>query len=331
MEKIISGIITGVAISIVLFSLLVLCLHYIPTSWFIELDVLLGNQIVRLCMIPVTLVGVLALMIGRKWILTGFASIVLFLFTIEALYFLPDSINTNNSKIDSNFTIRTLTFNGGNRSFQTTLDWVRENPIDILCLQEVPSIAGERIFEEFAELGYQYDWRWLRNNQSARITILVKGQLENSKMLEAPSIGDSKRRILAVDAIVKGRRYRVFCHHLESPLLKRKFEGIYMRARLRHEQAVFYAEEISKTKDLPIIVGGDFNATPTNRTIRPIRRILDDSWLQGGNKLGGTWRRNRPYFRIDAILHRGFSGASNCKRIPIGESDHLAYMVDLIL
>jgi len=270
-------------------------------------------------------------MIGRKWILTGFGGAILFLFTIEALYYLPDSVENNDIELDPNFTVRVMTFNGANRSFQSSLDWIRKNPVDILCLQEVPSMAGERIFEQFAELGYQYDWRWLRNNQSARIAILVRGQLENSKMLEAPSMGRSKRRALAVDAIVNGRRFRVFCHHLESPLLRGKFEGIYVRASLREQQAAFYAEEIDKTKGMPVIVAGDFNATPTNRTIRPLRKILDDSWLQGGNKLGGTWKRNRPYFRIDAVLHRGFTGSANCQRIPIGESDHLAYLVDLIL
>lgn len=331
MEKTISIISNGVAIAIVIFSLCVLGLHYFPSSTMIEMDVLIGNQLFRLSLIPLTLLGVLILMIGRKWIFTGLGSLVLFLLIVEGLYYMPDSGISNNETQDPDNTIRVMTFNGGNRSFQATLDWIRKNPVDIVCLQEVPSTAGERIFEEFVELGYQYDWRWLRNIHSGRIAILVRGEVENSKMLEAPSMGQSKRRILAVDAVVKGRRYRVFCHHLESPLLRGRFEGIYMRSRLREEQAAFYAKEVTDTQGMPVIVAGDFNATPTSRTIRQLRSILDDSWLQAGNKLGGTWKRNRPYFRIDAILHSGFSGSANCQRIPIGDSDHLAYLVDLIL
>ncbi len=53
----------------------------------------------------------------------------------------------------------------------------------------------------------------------------------------------------------------------------------------------------------PIILGGDFNDTPSSYVYRQFRRLLNDSFTKKGRGVGQTYVGMMPGFRIDYIMH----------------------------
>jgi endonuclease/exonuclease/phosphatase family metal-dependent hydrolase len=117
-------------------------------------------------------------------------------------------------------------------------------------------------------------------------------------------------------------------------------------------------------RDPPVVVGGDFNATPdsdeirllTGRRAAPVRNlVLSDCWEQVGEGSGATWRSDNPYQaatawpdrRLDYVFvswprpkpfgnphHAHLAGVD---AVPLGSlgpvvaSDHAAVVVDLVV
>jgi endonuclease/exonuclease/phosphatase (EEP) superfamily protein YafD len=141
---------------------------------------------------------------------------------------------------------------------------------------------------------------------------------------------ERERRFLSAHLDVNGRSLRVITLQLESTNRSHQLWGVIQSWQLRLSQAELIASAVEGSRGA-VIVAGDLNATPTSRSLRPIRGRLTDSWIEAGAGIGGTWHRRFPAFRIDAVLYDGFAGAANPARFPAGRSDHLAYRVDLIL
>ena len=77
-----------------------------------------------------------------------------------------------------------------------------------------------------------------------------------------------------------------------------KLKAAYVK---RGNQASILADSIEQSP-YKVIVCGDFNDTPTSFTYQTISNKLQDSFLQAGLGLGGTYAGPLPSFRIDYVL-----------------------------
>lgn len=84
---------------------------------------------------------------------------------------------------------------------------------------------------------------------------------------------------------------------------------------------------------LPIILCGDFNATPESRVCRKLNERFDDAWVLGGTGDGFTIPAANPRKRIDYIwISKGASFTPIKARVcPSDASDHLPVLVELRL
>ncbi len=74
--------------------------------------------------------------------------------------------------------------------------------------------------------------------------------------------------------------------------------------------------------DIPVIVAGDFNDTPSSYAYGQLTQGLDDSFLENGKGFGRTYNGPYPSFRIDYILHNEALKNYKYSKGKIKYSDH---------
>jgi endonuclease/exonuclease/phosphatase family metal-dependent hydrolase len=99
------------------------------------------------------------------------------------------------------------------------------------------------------------------------------------------------------------------------------------------------AQEIAHLVDLvhdqqasgaAIIVGGDFNATPDNPVLEPLRRAgLRDAWQECGSGPGLTYPADKPVKRIDYLFLSGQVHCATAEVVDSQVSDHRPLLVTL--
>jgi len=81
----------------------------------------------------------------------------------------------------------------------------------------------------------------------------------------------------------------------------------------------------------PVILGGDFNAPPTDPIQRLIERDFDDAFHIAGTGWGDTFQRRIPILRLDRIhVTRQFTPI-RCRAVTTRHSDHRMVVADLLL
>lgn len=93
---------------------------------------------------------------------------------------------------------------------------------------------------------------------------------------------------------------------------------------------VLNAINLQKTAGTPLVVGGDFNATPDHPGIARLNAVgLRDAWAECGSGDGFTYPSNAPAKRIDYLF---LSGDLHCSAAAVMEtqvSDHRPLLVTL--
>jgi endonuclease/exonuclease/phosphatase family metal-dependent hydrolase len=80
----------------------------------------------------------------------------------------------------------------------------------------------------------------------------------------------------------------------------------------------------------PIVVGGDFNATPDDAGLEPLRAAgLRDAWTECGSGDGFTYPADKPVRRIDYLFLGGELKCSSAQVIDTQVSDHRPVLVTL--
>ena len=80
----------------------------------------------------------------------------------------------------------------------------------------------------------------------------------------------------------------------------------------------------------PIVVGGDFNSTPDNPVLQPLRAAgLRDAWSECGSGDGFTYPADKPAKRIDYLFLSGDLHCSKAEVIDTQVSDHRPLVVTL--
>ncbi|MEX0428284.1 endonuclease/exonuclease/phosphatase family protein [Nocardioides sp. DS6] len=130
--------------------------------------------------------------------------------------------------------------------------------------------------------------------------------------------GTQQRGLLLARISVAGQQVDIYDTHLEntSPAARRV-----QIARIR---------DLIADADHPVILGGDFNATPTTEVLRVARGFLRDSWAEVGSGSGAT-HGGRHHLRIDYLLHNSWLTPLQAQVRPSAVSDHRALLVGYAL
>ena len=90
-------------------------------------------------------------------------------------------------------------------------------------------------------------------------------------------------------------------------------------------------QQLAALGDVPVIVGGDFNAVPSNPALATVRNRYRDVFAEAGVGLGGTLWNHRPLLRIDHILVSGTLFAGSAKVVRSEHSDHRLVLAEVVL
>ncbi len=141
---------------------------------------------------------------------------------------------------------------------------------------------------------------------------------------------------LAHNAISRSNRklYREQMAHFESDSLRQMEEGlreIGPSFRARAEQTGIinrYLHERENAKNLPLLICGDMNDTPTSFTYRSMRGKLGDAWEDAGLGPGISFKDAPFWFRIDHVFHSEHFRTLDAKVVKTEtKSDHYPILV----
>ncbi|HBS28759.1 MAG TPA: hypothetical protein DEB06_04760 [Phycisphaerales bacterium] len=204
------------------------------------------------------------------------------------------------------------------------LDQVRAEKPDIIFWQEYDRRAHEVLS---AALGAEYPFRALPPEEGwgHETAIYSKIPLDSART----GVHPPGPRYTAATAMIGGREVTLLSLHLRIAL------GVeYFR---QHRADVVWCRQWLERTQGPVILAGDFNATPNSQTGDAFRGLgMRDAFASRGGGLGFTWPavsmlRHLPGFRIDRVLHRG---GVWCERAWVGAahgSDHRPVFATLIV
>ncbi|HUH74943.1 MAG TPA: endonuclease/exonuclease/phosphatase family protein [Chitinophagales bacterium] len=86
-----------------------------------------------------------------------------------------------------------------------------------------------------------------------------------------------------------------------------------------------------ESSNYPVILGGDFNDTPSSFAYQQMNEILDDTFIQRGSGIGSTYNGIIPLLRIDYIFIDKKFSCSDYKKNKNPHSDHFPIIADIVL
>jgi endonuclease/exonuclease/phosphatase family metal-dependent hydrolase len=230
----------------------------------------------------------------------------------------PDAASTEISVLT--FNIKSSRVAGGGVQIDTLAQTLTTWKPDIVLLQEVdknrpisgsldmPAYLGER-------LGYYstFGANVLRPGDSQYGTAILSRfpitASENTLLPRGP--GEQQRGLLHAVIDIDGLQLSAYSTHLQHTSAD---------ARMRQVSAI---RGLVADDDLPMIMGGDFNATPGTDVMAIARSFLTDTWNAVGVGSGLTAPNSAPRVRIDYQLYSGVDPLSAQVLTP-PVSDHRA-------
>jgi len=311
----------------ILFTLPIL-LRYLSAELFLSLEWFSGNQVVR-AGIGIVLV-ILAIIDFKRGLKRAgaFALIPVIVIIVELFWYVP--LSANHMALSQEQSIRVMTLNTATEPLGNLANDIAADNIDVACLQEVYDLEVDEFLDRMKTLGYAGYYATLRDDAGMGTVLLSRLPVVRIDTITTSSWKERERRFLAAQINAYGQTVRVITVQLESTNRKQQLYGVIESWRLRLQQSRLLADAVRGSYH-PLVIAGDLNSTPTNRSLKPLREVLKDSWQVAGAGLGGTWPVALPALRIDAILYRGFENAANTRVFRTAHSDHRAYRVDLLL
>jgi endonuclease/exonuclease/phosphatase family metal-dependent hydrolase len=241
------------------------------------------------------------------------------------------------------------------------LDTIGKYQADVLLLQEYYTDTNRfKNKEKLMALGYQYHVEAIElvknGHRKWGVALFSKHPIRESGELirqQLPSpYGFFPNRGVYADVEIAGKTYRFISVHLQSVHLgdedyaairelqeeqpqPNKFDKYIRIARKlaiafmqRGIQATELADKVENSP-YPVILGGDFNDTPSSFTYNRLTQKLKDSFLQAGKGVGATYNGIIPLLRIDYILTDPSLHCTHFEINPIPYSDHFPIVADL--
>lgn len=242
--------------------------------------------------------------------------------------------------------LRVATFNiahgrgrGGAVHLGRTADSLAALAADVVCLQEVDRHYSERsgwadqAGELAAALGMTAVYG-VALRQAARApdrpprdygnAILTRLPVRGHRVIRLPGRPRSEPRSMVIAELSPGAAatgtagLHVGCLHLQ-----------HNSAPARAAQLDVVVAELPRTG--PLVLAGDFNATPDAGELAPLRGRLVDCWERGGRGRGATFPSRFPLRRLDYVLVSPELTPRRAAVVPTTASDHRPLVVDLTL
>lgn len=222
--------------------------------------------------------------------------------------------------------------------------FVEKERIDIICLQEFPvsGAAREGLIQELSHLLPYYK---IASHGSGALNVAIFSRFPILDMKPVVFVDETDNFSLWVDLDLEGDRIRVFNNHLQTtninqyrmPLtpdirhtiaqLKKIKQVVEENGSIRTRQADVIRKLLDESP-YPLIVCGDFNASPASYTYRTIKGRLRDSFRDMGKGYGYSYRYLRKLYRIDYIFFSpGQFRATNYLSPELTYSDHKPVVV----
>ncbi len=229
--------------------------------------------------------------------------------------------------------LRVLTFNVlvSNMAFDAVIETIRAAQPDVVAIQELSPEMAAAISAAISDTHpYQLLAPW---GDPRGIGLWSRYPLG-----EGPSLSRALWENWAQAAVVDvgGRPLYLFNVHL-WPIGTLDREQFARALVLQHAQAEELAALVA-TLDVPVLVIGDFNASPTNDSYATLNRTLDDAWREVGVGPGFTFPDPNapswgfPFLRIDYMWTRGAIHPATIQVLP-GDtgSDHLPLLGEFVV
>lgn len=227
---------------------------------------------------------------------------------------------------------------------------------DIIAFQEFFT-GGKKGWDNVSylqkELGYQHHFFQPKITIEEReeyygIAIFSKFPILNQ--LHVPFYNSGTNAFIYADILIKKDTVRLYNMHLQSihldqsdQILENSDENIIdvegtkstikklKRAYAKRSEQVYIAQKNIKNCPYPVLLCGDFNDTPISYAYQSIANLLEDSYLNAGLGLGGTYVGRLPSFRIDYIFNSDSFKVVDFQTLNLKLSDHKPIMATLYL
>lgn len=301
-------------------------IYYIPVDTIHAFFWFAGNQTIRFIVHVGWILFLLYYLSHRKIL----PSVIVLVFSLIALIEFLSWIPFNSSEKPSSPGLRVITYNAALSHPEGYLRPIQGFDADVAIITEVNGNWIKYFKSSTIQRRYKYVLSKLNKDIPVYNAIISKADITIVDSLIIPSDFTPPRKVMFAQTIFHGETITIGIAHLE-PQLNKMFKRIFSESwKIRRNQSEIVAKFI-KGINTPVILAGDFNATPTERCILPIRNVMRDTWLDAGKGFGFTWDSYLSLFRIDYIFVRGFAPARKGRTYNLGSSDHRAYKIDLPL
>jgi len=136
--------------------------------------------------------------------------------------------------------------------------------------------------------------------------------------------------------LTNGIEIGIISLHLQTPPVRYNLwsSGTWSRLRAHRERQRAQMQVISQQiaampANIPIIVGGDFNAPQGDAIFQILKPLLRDSFAEAGRGWGNTHKNELPVLRIDQVWITDHFGAASVRAYRTERSDHRMVVCDL--
>jgi len=221
----------------------------------------------------------------------------------------------------SDFRVLSFNIHASNRQFEDVISLVRESNADVVILHEVTS-RWEGVIDEAAAAFDDWDYEVTRS----RATGDLFGSLvlaPAGSAVESFGFGLSEPRAIE---IVLPNGVAILGIHPLSPYTEVRHQ--------QNDQQLQFATDWATSQEGPMVVVGDFNATPWSFPFRRLVAAADLTNSARGFGLDLTYPADRSFLiriPIDNLLHSEDLAVVDRRLGPATGSDHLPLTVDLAL
>lgn len=237
-------------------------------------------------------------------------------------YGVPKTVITSTALAQRSLTV--VTFNTGSTLTSQDLEKLvtLSNP-DIIVLPETSAYDARRAIETAYYQGHVFEpsnggFSDIYEGQIAPTTVIINKKLGSVKTVPGPSTAFGTVALAFDDPVLPV----IVGIHAAPPL-----PGLMRQWREDLDRVTQFGESSTK----PMVIAGDFNATLRHSKLASRSRLIDSQEFCGWVQVG-TWPAKIPRVLrspIDHVLVTAPITATSCQTVPIGESDHLAYITTL--
>lgn len=197
---------------------------------------------------------------------------------------------------------------------------------DIVLLQESP---GDAVVERLAKELFGGEAGLAAGGDTA---ILARGKVVPMPLSRSSQLYLSQAQVY----LRTGIQVEVISLHLATPPVRidlwspSAWTQLAEHRRNQRTQMHTIAEQVAHiSADMPVIVGGDFNAPQGDAIFRSLKPRLRDSFREGGVGWGNTHDNNLPVLRIDQVWLSNHFGIREVRAHRTAHSDHRLVVCDV--